>query len=787
MKRCRALWRSAVLGGVLALCLLPSVSAHAADVTNLADGGGLLSPFDVTTSDGVPLHRYQLIGGGENPVDDATKFLMGGMFALARTLVGAACWLVDWVYRFPVLTKLTGPAQHVSNAYQQHVLAVVGIGGLFLAWSFTFGLIMVMRGRPGRGFGEILLTLLISAVAATSIVRPDVLLGPQGPLQQAQSAALEAAVITARSGGLDEGTVTGPCVLVTGPAQAACAQAQEDRKDGKADGKAKDKDPCDVVAGPARDECLAARRAPVAGEISGPITRTLTDVLVVQPYQLLQYGQLVDKSGSLYKTYLKGLDKDDKKKKKDDPCNLIIGPADNFCSDDAHPPKLPGKLGSIVKLLQNDGDTGKAAAEFMSEVSWDRVFGALILLIAAGIVFALVVSMALAMIGVQFGCAITAAVGCVAFAWALLPGPNRAALWKWVGYFGAATVLLFAVAVFIPLFGIGAQALLADSHGTVLVERLALLDGLAVCGLALHRRMRQSISGLGQRFALRMRYAKIGGSHMLGDQAAATGLALSSLGVDGRGVAAGSAGLMLGHGSGSSAHTKLALRRSKLAAGWQALADGGGRPGLLAEAAVEGRRGWAPVTVAGRAAQLAWVGPPRERGNSRGGTGRSSNQASVVIDGATGEILSHPDQRITPVGTRLQERLSTTLGGRVLLRAGKAGWYSTVGLPATYTRVRRRRSEFSEQVARQLQHYDQVAADFHRDTREGLRDISRPVRRGYEEVARPIRDANRMRIRMEQWQGQPRHRGGIPHEWFERYLRETDHDGHGDGDEGGRG
>ncbi|WP_372404853.1 hypothetical protein [Streptomyces luteireticuli] len=783
--------------------LLAADSLAVAPAQAAETGGGLLSPFNVLTGDGVPLDRYQLTGGGESPVEDATKFLMGGLFALARTLVGAACWLIDWAYRFPVLAQLTGPAQRISDAYQQHVLAALGLGGLLFAWAFVFGLIMVIRGRPGRGFGEILLTLLISAVAATGLVRPDVLLGPNGPLRQAESAAAEAAVITARSGGLEHSPVTGPCALVTGPAQQVCVDHQN--KEGPDRNSPKGEDPCDLVSGPARDECRAGRRSPAAAEVSGPLTRILTDTLVVQPYQLLQYGQLVDKDSRMYQTYLKGLGKGalDGTKEKPDACDLIDGPAKRYCIRDGESaadrpgPRLPGKLGAIARLLENDGDAGKAAAAFMSEVSWERVLGALLLLVAAGVVFALVVSMVLALIGAQFGCVLAAVVGCVVLVWALLPGPNRGVLWRWVGTFGAAAVLMFAVAAFIPLFGVAAQALLTGADHTVLVERLVLLDGLAIVGLALHRRMRRSISGLGQRFATRMRFAKVGGSHMLGDDAAATGLALASLGGGAPAVSPGG-GLFLGGGrsAGSSAHARLAGRRAALAAGWRAMTTSGNRPGLLAEAGAEARRGLAPLTVAGRAAQLAWTGPPpnhRRAGRDRGP--RRDNRLPVVIDGTTGEILSHPDRHptgpFTPIGIRLQERIGSTRGGRVLLRTGKTLWHSTVGLPAAYTRVREGRTELSRRLARQLDHYELVAAEWRRDTRTGRQDLSRPAREVYERaregVVGPIRTANNLRREKERWRGEPRYRGGLPQDWFDRYVNEPDpHSPGGEGRTGGR-
>ena len=171
------------------------------------------------------LSDYELTGGGDGLADSAMRFLMSGLFAMARTVTGFSCWLVDWVYRFPVITNLSGSAQHIADAYAKHVVTPLGLAGVFTAWAFAFGLFLVARGRAARGFGEILLTLLIAAIAATSIVRPDVMLGYNGPLQQSQRAALEAAAITTQSTGSQKPDPNDPCSLISGAAKTACEQS----------------------------------------------------------------------------------------------------------------------------------------------------------------------------------------------------------------------------------------------------------------------------------------------------------------------------------------------------------------------------------------------------------------------------------------------------------------------------------------------------------------------------------------------------------------------------------
>ncbi|MGW2863373.1 hypothetical protein [Streptomyces sp. NPDC001205] len=717
--------------------------AYAAD-SNPAPGG-LLGPLNVKTPENIPLDHYELIGGGDGVIDTVQQFLMSGLFALARTLVGLACWLIDWAYHFPIINRLAGPAQHVSDAYQSRVVAPLGIAPLFLGWAFVFGLILVMRGKLARGFGEIALTLLISAVAATSLVRPDMILGHDGPLQQTQRAALEAASVTAQQGRTQPTGPNDPCGLITGPARDACLNAPPPPA-------AKAPAPCDVVAGPARDSCRSGP-ALAAADVSAPITRTLTNTLVVQPYMLLSYGRIVSPGDPLYQAHLHSLDPqaDPAAAQRKKACSLLTGQAKQYCENPdagwSGDHSADAKMQERTQPFAKAGDSGKAAIAYMSHESWERVLGALLVLFAVFIIFLVVLAMVMASLAAQFGCVAAAAVGCVVFAWALLPGPNRSALWKWVGMFAAASVVLFAISVCIPAFGIAADVLLADSQSS-LMERLFLLDGLAVTLLAFHRRMLRSAGGIGQRFAARMRFARVGGN-LLNEGAASTGMALASLGV---GTQHGGGGLALGL---SPARASLLGRHAHLAAAVGALGDREGMPGhpagLLADARAEGRRGLAPLAVTARMAHSAWVGPPRDdsQAPSPGGQGPGPGggphrrQPPLVVDSRTGEILSDPTQGVMPIGTRLEERLRRTRGGRILATTGRLAFNSTIGAPATWTRARHKSTRLTQAMGRQLTHYDHVAAQWLRDSRAGARDLSTPARRAAQAVTRPLRDTTR--------------------------------------------
>ncbi|MET7930587.1 hypothetical protein ABZT43_43235 [Streptomyces sp. NPDC005349] len=702
----RSRWTTA--GTVAALTVLLIAASSAPSFA--ADGqssGGLLDPLNVKTPEGVPVNRYELTSGGDGPIDSALQFCLSGIFTLARTVTGFACWLIDWAYRFPILDKLAGPAQTISDAYQDNIVGPLGLAGIFLAWAFVFGLVLVMRGKVARGAGEILLTLLIAALAATTLVRPAMLLGHDGPIQQTQRAALEAASITANDGTPHK--ANDPCDLITGPAQGTCRQQAVPTPAAGAHG-AKDTKRganCDAIAGPARDACLSGERPPAAADVSKPITRTLTDTLVVQPYMLLEYGQSIDKGSPLYKVHKKLIDPPPTGK--DDPCNMIDGPGKDYCTR--------GGEDVAANDFKKLGPDGKAAAAYMDHVTWDRVIGALLVLLAAIIIAVVIMAMVLALIAAQFGCVIAAVCGCFVFAWAMLPGPNRAVLWKWVGIYASAMVVLFGVAVFIPAFGVAARVMLSDNQ-TPLLERLFLLDALAVTALAGHRIMLRKGNALGRRFADRMRYARIGGSHTMGENAAATAAAMSSVGY--------------GHsGSGSPAHVSFMGRHAGLASGLRALGDAEGMVGhpggFLSEARAEGRRALAPLALGLSGAHTALIGPHRapKQLPRLGPDGRPL--PAKVVDGRTGELISGGRQQgYVPVGARFEEQLKRTRGGRILVGTSKVAFHSTVGLPATWSRVRRAKSvltsDLTQEFGRQRRHYSNVASQFNADTRSGLND-----------------------------------------------------------------
>ncbi|WP_329453390.1 hypothetical protein OG894_43290 (plasmid) [Streptomyces sp. NBC_01724] len=520
--------------------------AHAA--TDGPDSAGLLAPLNIYSSEGVPLDGYQLNANGGSILSyqsQALTFVLSGLFTIIRILVGLACWAVEFAFRFPLLRMLSDPAQKVSDAYEHAVVDTLGLKALLLGWAFVFGLVMFMRGKVGKGLGEIVATLLIAAFAASAFVRPDYLLSSEGPLVQTQQAASEVAQTTVSSynwGG--KITSANPCADMAGPSETKCQERE-------------------------------AGKQATAADLARPIQESVTNSLVVKPFMLLQYGRILDPNKAsdqkAYAVHIKLIsggyqsgenensDKDVDPKTKH-ACGLLKGPAHEFCingdagapssaSDDSDVPPITAPdalLGTLTPVLtkedqqftaaladfQKAGPVGKACAEYAQEPTWSRVGGAVLLGLAALMICAMLLSAAMVLLGAQATNVAAAVVGVVALVLGMLPGPSRLSVWKWLSLFAVSMLSTFAISMFLPAFAIAVDAILTNGPD-LMIERILLLDVLALGGLAFQRKLRNGITLLGHRIA-RTEDPQPSGPRAIWNQALAearAGLAPVTLGV----------------------------------------------------------------------------------------------------------------------------------------------------------------------------------------------------------------------------------------------------------------
>ncbi|MGW2827385.1 hypothetical protein ACWC24_41400, partial [Streptomyces sp. NPDC001443] len=724
-----------------------------------SETGDLLAPLNIYSSEGVPIDGYDLNADGGSIVafkTQALAFALSGLFTLIRLLVGLAGWAIEVAFRFPLLKILANPAQKVAGTYDSVVVDTLGLKGLLLAWAFVFAGFMIVRGRVGRGLGEIFLTLLIGAIAASALIRPDTLLGPDGPLGQSQQVAAEVAQQSVNS--YDWG------------------------------GKLASYDPCAGMAGNAETKCEEREgEGPVSSaEVARPLQDSITNALIVKPYMLLQYGRILDPAKDsdrkAYAVHLKWVtggympraqtetQTSDKAK---DACKKIVGQAKKYCERGidgiptpvTDPPELtPGgellyapsaivtdedqAFATFLSDLKKAGPVGTSCAAYAAKPTWWRVGGALLLLIAALFICGMLMSSAIVLLGTQGVCAAAATVGGVTFVAGMLPGPARQSVWKWLSVWGIAVLAVAGICAFIPFFGIAVDATITRGPD-LMVERILLIDVLAIAGAAGHRRLLTGIASFGRRMAMRMRYAKVGGTHLPGDTSElGAALAMNSPAATG----GYGAGLRAFTGGGGGRFGLLGTRQRLLGA-LTSLSDGAGMPvntgSILADATAEARRGLAPLTAAaavgGLGARLGVKGagwlligrrPDREQlakwrkptadgdpgaGGPGGGPGGDSgndagrgprrpggppdryrNADGQVVDRNTGQVLHDQNTDRTLLSTRAHNRLVRFRGYRILHRGGRAVYGATVGLPATVRRTRSGGSRYSQDARQQV-------------------------------------------------------------------------------------
>ncbi|MFG2691611.1 hypothetical protein ACGFWG_36550 [Streptomyces sp. NPDC048405] len=599
--------RSAAITVLLAVVfvMVNSQVVYAADSNS--ETGDLLAPLNITSSEGVPINGYELNAEGGSIVafkTQALAFALSGLFTLIRLLVGLAGWAIEVALRFPLLEILARPAEEAADAYNEVVVEALGLKGLLLAWAFVFGGFMLVRGRVSRGLGEIFLTLLIAAFAASAFVRPDYLLAADGPLGQAQQVGAEVAQRSVNA--YDWG------------------------------GKIASKSPCDGMAGRQELKCMEEQgEKPVtAAEVARPIQDSVTNALVVKPYMMLQYGRILDPAKEAdrkaYTVHLKWVSggyrtnpESGSKSGEKDPCDLVKGPGKQYCErgrdgeapDDTLPEFTPGgellgasnalvtdedrEFSAFLADLKKAGEVGRACAAYAEKPTWWRVGGALLLLVGALFLCGMLLSSAIVLLGTQGVCAAAAAAGGIAFIAGVLPGPARQSVWKWLSLWGIAVGAVVGICAFIPFFGIAVDATITNGPD-LMVERILLIDVLAIAGAAGHRRLLAGIASFGRRMAMRMRYAKVGGTHLPGDtsELGAT-LAMHSPAALGGYSAGGGLRALTGGGGG---RFRMLGTRQRLMGALGSLVDGAGMPvdtgRVLSDATAEAARGLAPLTAA---------------------------------------------------------------------------------------------------------------------------------------------------------------------------------------------
>ncbi|MFJ5680301.1 hypothetical protein [Streptomyces sp. NPDC093097] len=520
--------------------------------------GDLLDSFQVTNDIGIPVSAFTVdvdSGSWDDWDLKVEAWLTSLLFMGVKWLVAFACWLLTWALGFKLAEALLRPAVAVSDSLYSHVLLSMGLPSLFLVFSGVTAAWHLWFGRRSRGWGELLASLMIGALAATSLASPpQQLLGPQ-----------DGAVGKARELGI------------------AVAS---------------------VVMG--QDDPTAAD--PLYGIVT-PITDQMVDAFVVQPAMVLSYGRTFTNSGekkcawqfvtsrigqAIYNQKLADANKDAK---------------DVPSGGDLLVPGLGGKFTDLLreKGLQwvtdstgvQPGETFEKTcvgpdAKVAKKASVDKLVGAGFMLVAALLLCALIIALAAGYLTAQAWLAIEAMLLRCALIAGTLPGPGRAWLWSRAAAIARGLALLVTLVIALAVFVVCVTAVLAaqpqDIPGGIIV-RFVLVDILCAAAIVFRKRLMRATSQGTARLRSRLGASPLGGSNppaalgpvggrrrgtlgkvvgaglMLGAMAA-TGGAAGALGGVGRATSARALSLRLARGAGS------------LARGTQRAMRAGGRAGL---------------------------------------------------------------------------------------------------------------------------------------------------------------------------------------------------------------
>lgn len=244
----RSWGRAAALVMAAVLVVLTPSAAVAEPTPDTPEG--LLAPFVFTDPHGVPLDHYDITAdtGGMSDWDLKLQlWLTDSLMSLNRIIIGVSAWLLNWAYEFQLAQLITEPMREIGETYQTAIVDRLDLAGVFLLLGAAWCGVQMMRGRMAMGAGELAVTLIISALAATVLARPaDLLLGDDGMLMHTRDTAMALTSVTLTHG---ESSSTDP------------AQAAE------------------------------------------PLTNALVDVLIVQPHQALNYGVVLEEGGPCWNAY----------------------------------------------------------------------------------------------------------------------------------------------------------------------------------------------------------------------------------------------------------------------------------------------------------------------------------------------------------------------------------------------------------------------------------------------------------------------------------------------------
>lgn len=399
-----------------------------------------------------------------------TGWFMSGLFQVASWMVSVGTWVLTWAFTFQFAGALAGAAARVAGALQTTI-----IGGLQLRWLCLVLAVawcggQMLRGRIMRGMGEFFVTLVILGLSFV------VLANPAGMLKTADGAVSEL------SGGMMSVALGSPSASANPPIVGipGCNQ------------------PTGCVA--AGDQVY---EHPEYGVAIQPMKNTITNALVEDPYDILDWGHSL--TGACAKA------RDQILTANDPTTGAPLAPWDT-----QDQPR---------EMMASAGCT--AEANFNADASWSRLLGAAMLLLADSIAMVMMILIAATVIAAQFVGVGLVMVLPIALVAAIIPGLGRSMLYSWVGAAAKAILAILALTALLLFFAVSVQAVLAAFPGAPLAVPMAAFDILALVCFFLRKRFLRSGQSYGRRLGGHLASRKIGGTgRALAEGAAVGGIAL---------------------------------------------------------------------------------------------------------------------------------------------------------------------------------------------------------------------------------------------------------------------
>lgn len=230
-------------------------------------------------------------------------------------------------------------------------------------------------------------------------------------------------------------------------------------------------------------------------KITQPLANALIETFEREPDQVLQYGAVLDSKGHV------------------DPCYYIYdeqikGEVEyGYTSDQTNP-----GLALLSSSWQEMSSCNSSYATFNQNPSFERLFVAVAVGVADLFLLVLVILISGGLLVAQFSLGVESIALVFALVLGTLPGGGRAILWRSLGrVVKAVNAVLFSI-LFVAVFCVFIQTLMAALAGQDLMLRFTLIDVAVMAGLIFHRKIAEAGKDVAFNIQRRLERMKVGGA-----------------------------------------------------------------------------------------------------------------------------------------------------------------------------------------------------------------------------------------------------------------------------------